>query len=117
MSGTTSSDGRIEQVGRIEFVNNGFFGVAGAGYISFNTSVGTIFNQKVRFNDNLIFAYGTSRDYSIGYNSSASALQIVAGTTLGSNIKLEIDGDSVSINPTGSALGYSLEVWQKTNDR
>lgn len=41
------SAGIIDGINRVNFDNNGFFGVGGSGYISFNTAVGVIVTKRI----------------------------------------------------------------------
>lgn len=91
MSATSNSDGQITGIGRATFVNNGYFGTISGAFITFNNSIGSLFAKNVRMDDNLYFAFGTGRDYSLGHHSATDTFQIVDGSTLNSNVRLQLN--------------------------
>lgn len=115
LSATANSNGRITGIGRAEFVNNGFFGVSGTSYISFNTSVGSIFSQPIRVNDDINLAFGNARDYTIGHHSASDTLQIVDGSTLNSNVRMQLDssGNFVFGGTTASARLHAISTTEQ----
>jgi len=63
--------------------DTGYLRLLAAGYINLGT--------HTYFPDDVVMSFGASLDYSIGFAVATDTLQIVNGSTLGSNIRLKLD--------------------------
>lgn len=115
LSATSNGDGRITGIGRATFINNGYFGTTTGAFITFNDSIGSLFAKNVRMDDDLYFAFGTGRDYSLGYQSSTDTFQIVDGNTLGTNVRMQLDssGNFVFGGTTASARIHAISTTEQ----
>ena len=78
-----------------EFLNGGGLDVYGG-------------NSRVR--DDIKFAFGTGRDYTMGYVSSNDTFQVVNGNTLGTDVVIAVSQSFVGIGTT--TPGSKLEVFE-----
>ena len=88
--------------------DTGYLRLLAAGYISLGT--------HTYFPDDVVMSFGASLDYSIGFAVATDTLQIVDGTTLGSNVRLELDSSghfdfgAGNLTTTGNQ-GIGVSAW------